>query len=821
MAKTKRGGARPGPAQSQKPIIWEPTGPQELVLNSPVFEVLFEGTRGPGKGLPLDEPVYTPNGPRRIGDLRVGNWVSCPDGTKSMIIGVYPQGVRPTYQITFDDGARAVCDDQHLWPVHRQGNRTKRRAYTYRVITMEMVLRAYRAGHRLHVPTLTGLEMQDHHSLKDGIDPYILGLLLGDGSLTQNVRYCTADDSLAAAILGAGASEYKGRPGIREFGFRRKSAVAQTLKRLRLLGRNSHNKFVPKIYKNGSARVRLAVLQGLMDTDGTVDKKGYITFCSVSRELAADVQTLARSLGAKATLSAKKQAFEVYIQPAGKFMPFRLERKAGRVRGYQHSILWRRIVKIERLADQETVCIKIDHPLGLFVTRDFVVTHNSDCLLMDYLAEVGKGYGAAWRGIIFRCEGKDLEDLSAKCAKWIPRMFPNARRIGGTGRERWIFKDGEQLLLRIGKVEADYWAYHGHEYPYIGFDELTAWKTLEFYHMMKSCCRSSDPRVPRKFRAATNPYGPGHSAVKSYWIDPCPPGIIIYNDFGIGRVRIHGDLESNKHLTAADPEYMARLKSDPNPNRVKAWTTGDWNIVAGGFFADHWKRDRQVLPHFKPPDHWPRSLSLDWGYSKPSSLGKWAEVPHDLVLKTGNGRQVFMPAKSLVRYGEVYTVQREKNGAVLADQGLKLTNDELGALLYQATRDGEYKGNVADPSIFTADGQESIYNQLRKGALAAAKRNGDQRGGLPAFEPAYNDRNTGWSKMLAMLKESAKDRAEAPGLWVTEACANFIRTIPVLQADPKNLDDVDTDSEDHIGDETRYRVMRERRTIQFTKTRGG
>lgn len=444
----------------------------------------------------------------------------------------------------------------------------------------------------------------------------------------------------------------------------------------------------------------------------------------------------------------------------------------------------------------------------------------TDSLLMDFAQDVGKGYGAAWRGILFRRESKDLDDIIAKSTKWFSKLFPKARLMGGVGRQRWVWPDGEQLLLRIGHKEQHYWAYHGHEYPWIGFDELTAWKDPNFYHMMKSCCRSSHPKVPRKFRATTNPYGPGHSWVKAYLIDPCPHGVPFANAQGIKRLRIHGDLRNNPHLLQSDPDYLARILSDPNPQRRKAWSTGDWDVVAGGYFSDVWSREKHVLPDFTPPADWRRFLSFDWGFSKPASMGKWAVPQNNTVLRFPN-RQVFFPKGSLVRFGELYTCEKDaETGVWKPNTGLQLSNADLGALMYRATRDGTYQNNVADPSIFTEDGADSVYTQLVKGAKKEAERQG-KADGLPIFGPVDNSRIAGWQKMFGLFQEAAKDQAEGPGMWVTESCVHFIRTVPVIQRDLADPDDVDTDAEDHAADDGRYASMRTVKTAHIGKTRGG
>ena len=398
-------------------IVWKPhPGSQVLALSCPADEILYHGTRGPGKGLPLSEPVYTERGPRPIGELKVGDWVACPDGSQSRIIGVFPQGKRPTYEIEFADGAIARCDDQHIWPIHIQdGNKPGSVGeYGYKLmLTPELVERFRNGKAKLHVPTLDSLNMRyKTHAWNNKleVDPYLLGLLLGDGSFTQLGSFCTIDDELAEYVLNSGLKQWAkdSRSDVQNFGFI--SELKQQITKLKLWDALSDSKFIPERYLHHTDENRLALLQGLMDTDGTVDKDGYMTFTSVSSQLAKDVQYIARSLGANATLTVKpsyfegkryKDAYEVYIQPGNKFVPFRLTRKVERVKGYMHDKLWKRIVDIRELGEQDTVCIKIDHPLGLFITRDFVVTHNTDAQLMRFRRYVGMGYGKHWRGIIF------------------------------------------------------------------------------------------------------------------------------------------------------------------------------------------------------------------------------------------------------------------------------------------------------------------------------------------------------------------------------------------------------------------------------------
>ena len=345
--------------------------------------------RGTGKGLPVDEPVYTPWGAKRIGDIKPGEVICHPNGGKSTVMGVYPQGTRPCYEFTFEDGAIARCDDSHLWRVwisSKKGSTNGREA----VLPMPEILRLFET-HRLSIPTIQPLARAG--KAVTGVDPYLLGLLLGDGSFGvagRNVTYCTIDSELANVIIAAGFTEIKeGRKGLRCFNLSRLSGLWKDLERLRLMKKLSYQKFVPKKYLLAPTSIRLAVLQGLMDTDGTTSAT-HVEFTSASERLAKDVQYLARSLGARASLTRneswlngerKRDRFRVGIQSGGKFCPFRLCRKANAVSKYHPETLRRRITDIRPIGDMESVCIKVNAVDGLFVTRDFVVTHNTVTML--------------------------------------------------------------------------------------------------------------------------------------------------------------------------------------------------------------------------------------------------------------------------------------------------------------------------------------------------------------------------------------------------------------------------------------------------------
>lgn len=421
----------------------------------------------------------------------------------------------------------------------------------------------------------------------------------------------------------------------------------------------------------------------------------------------------------------------------------------------------------------------------------------TESLLMKFARHCGRGFGSYWRGIIFRQTYKQLTDAVIKTQRWFPRFFPGIKYNGSDFT--WTWPGGEQLLLRYMKSPADYWNYHGHEYPFIGWEELTNWSTGECYESMKSCSRSSLPGMPRIYDSTANPFGVGHGWVKQYFIDPAPSGKIIRTPTG-SRVSIHGSVLENKPLLEADPDYLNKLRSIANSAKRRAWLHGDWNIVAGGMFDEVWDADVNViyLP-FVAGRTWSVMRSFDWGSSKPFSVGWWA-VSDGTPCQVG-GETRHMGKGSLVRIGEWYGWNGEAN------VGLHMTSDRIGAGIVEREQTmgihDTCEPGPADASIFDMVDGKCIADTL---ALCGAP-----------FVPAAKgpgSRKNGWEEMRTMMSAALDPRdndsgaclSEDPALFVLSSCRQFLRTVPVLPRDATDMDDVDTESEDHIGDEARYMV---------------
>jgi hypothetical protein len=428
----------------------------------------------------------------------------------------------------------------------------------------------------------------------------------------------------------------------------------------------------------------------------------------------------------------------------------------------------------------------------------------TDALIMDFAQHVGQGYGADWRGVIFRLTFPQLSDVIAKTKKWFYQIFPGVRF--NAGDHKWIWPTGEELLLRYMSRPEDYVHFHGHEIPFIGWEELTNWPSPECYETMMSCCRSSNPDVPRKYRATCNPYGVGHAWVKARFIDPAPAGRKIIDAQGRVRVRIHGNIRENRILMRADPNYVKNLEAISDPNKRKAWLEGSWDIVAGGIISDVWQESVHVIRPFPIPRHWRIDRSFDWGSSKPFSVGWWAEADgSEITLPDGKRR--WWPRGTLFHIAEWYGWNGNPN------EGCRMIASEIARGILDRERAMGLAGRVqpgpADSSIFDVQEGDSIADKMARAGVRWDRA-----------DKGPGSRVNGAEMIRSRLKASLQRPMEEPGLFIFETCRHFIRTVPVLPRDPKKPDDADTAAEDHCYDSARYRAIAVRRVATHTAATG-
>jgi phosphate starvation-inducible protein PhoH and related proteins len=363
-----------------------------------------------GRAQPLTSSVLTPKGFRAIGSLRIGDLVIGSSGHPTPVIGVYPQGWKEVFRVRTQDGASTFCCGEHLWSVTTPAD--KRRSKPPRVLeTREMVGRLRSAHqHRYELPL-----MEMPAELRERpvpLDPYALGLLLGDGCLTTSTTpsFSSADPKLVEALeRRLEGIELVHKPGSFDYvlrhlhGHRGGTIVANPvtviLRELGLAGTTSRTKFVPEEYLQNSAAVRMAVLQGLLDSDGgPVSQNGRtcrVQYTTCSEHLRDDVLLLVRSLGGVAywrrreaagrppgnakgrPVHYRADAFVMDIRLPEGLEPFRLARKRDCYRRVGGGRPMRFITAIEPAGEAETVCIQVAATDSLYVTDDFLVTHNT------------------------------------------------------------------------------------------------------------------------------------------------------------------------------------------------------------------------------------------------------------------------------------------------------------------------------------------------------------------------------------------------------------------------------------------------------------
>ncbi|MER6560642.1 helicase-related protein [Streptomyces sp. NPDC001027] len=327
----------------------------DLATEHPMHRLL-QGEVGSGKAQPLDSLVLTPTGFRRMGDLAVGDEVVVPNGEIAPVDGVFPQGDREVWRLVLSDGARVECDDEHLWIVGTAS--AWRRGQAPGVMTTRRIRQdtlTADGAPKWYLPVATPVDLGGDAPLPQ--DPYEYGVRLAGGGSSGPDPAAQGSPSPSS---GAGVG-------------------------------------VPIAFRNTSVKNRTALLQGLLDTGGTVGADGLsVTFRAASRLLADDVAWIVRSLGGRARLSSSGEGFEVSLALPEAHPPFRLPRKAALLRSRPGDDAFRRGVHaVEYVGRGPVQCISVAHPSHAYVTDHFTVTHNTMVALRAMLAVVDAGGQAA------------------------------------------------------------------------------------------------------------------------------------------------------------------------------------------------------------------------------------------------------------------------------------------------------------------------------------------------------------------------------------------------------------------------------------------
>ena len=516
---------------------------------------------------------------------------------------------------------------------------------------------------------------------------------------------------------------------------------------------------------------------------------------------------------------------ELRLSLSGKYIPF-VRNEAGALVAVSATAISEAQSAFLSAPEREVACIG---PRG---------SGKTEIMMMDFLSQINRGYGADYAGIIFRRSTNQMRDLEKLLHDLITPIWPHSSY--NQLKQVWTFQSKETLELRYFDSIAEFDNIQGRQFAWIGFEELQLYQDLEPFLRSFSCLRSTAlPTMPRKMRFTANPLGPSHNHIKHrYRLHGVPSGICgpaITDSIGQdgkpepARRAIFCSYDGNILLQRNEPQYLQNIAAAcaGDEARLQAWVKGDWDIVSGGMFdsifLDHGKSI--FVPPFEIPPAWAMFLSYDHGSSAPYSVGFWAE---------SNGESVRMPDGTtrntikgdLFRISELYGNDPRASNP---DTGTKSSLPEIVKAIQQHKIDkgwrwrdpvsGKWKDRckraVADAAIFQQLNEWGIADELSKPVTI----NGEQHPGI-AFEPSekgQGSRKAGYETFRLRLLATAFPR-ERPGLFVFEDCNAFRRVIPNLQRSDTDNDECAKGSPDHIMDEVRYCLSFDR-SPSFTSRR--
>lgn len=425
----------------------------------------------------------------------------------------------------------------------------------------------------------------------------------------------------------------------------------------------------------------------------------------------------------------------------------------------------------------------------------------SDFLLGDFLQDIAQG--AIWRGICFRKSYPELEELLVR-AKEIFLPLGAQYRVA---EKTFVFTTGATLKFRHLETENDADLYQGHQYTWIGWDELGNWPNLNAYRKIKACLRSAHSVQNKRIRCSANPGGVGHHAVKNYFIDHAPLGMELVQSIDedgtiTTRMFIPSRVYDNKLLLKNDPQYIARLREIGSPELVKAWLEGDWNVITGAYFPE-FSSDKHVLEPFAIPAHWLRFRSMDWGSSSPFAV-LWHCVSDGYLTPTG----IYIPSGAVITYREWYGCVPGK-----VNEGVRWDAVRVGTGIAKREENEKVTYGVIDPSAFKWDGGPSHAERMATVGAYFRKADNNRIGGWDMIrerlcgmrEPKEPSIGHNGGPPIDELADT--DMVGMPMWYIFKTCTHTIRTLPALQHDLNNPEDCDTDGEDHAPDALRYGLM--------------
>lgn len=820
--------------------------------------LLFGGAAGGAKDLALRSLIPTPRGWTTVGDLAVGDEVLTEKGEPCRVIQLHPLiWQTDLYRLTFDDGSTVDAGPEHRWwtftatdlaqltrrdPEWRARRQAARpsRAGTNRTATQRAGITERNKQHRSHIKpapvggirttaeiaaTLRTSSGRTNHAipvcdpidLPDAwleLDPYLLGVWLGDGSKTGGTIASHHDDQpfMRAQFEAAGfTTTDRAQPdtfGVLKFG--------GLLKEVGVLG----NKHVPASYLRGSIKQRLALLQGLMDTDGTVNDTGSVTFVNTNRQLVESVVEIACSLGHKVRMTERRAVLNGKdcgpVWSAKWTAPdpvFRLPRKLAKQNmDGRRTTRMRYVVACDRIPPDWTRCITVSNRTGIFlVGGTFIPTHNSELAIhhANRLSNTIPGH----HSLLLRRSIPELRrSLIIRLIARIQRYHIPAKYRKLDGQSGFQYKNGS--LIECGHCQTDEAVakYLSAEYDLMVIDEATT-LTADQITQVASRLRTTREKAAAGARPHlglfTNPGGASHAWMYDLFITATNYGqkIVVFDiTQGIERRfpvaeyeapivvndatkddivevllpwarSLNVEADPSKHLVVAfvpskatdnpylDPSYLRSLNA-LDERRRRQLRDGDWDTFEGMYFPE-FRKDVHVVRPFPIPETWTRARGIDFGSTNPYCCvwGAWDED------------------------GNCY-IYREDYMAGITPQEQARRVVERSVMTGDGTTERErFNATVADPSVFSnhRGAGKTIADMWRDAGLRVTR--------------AKNQRVAGWTNLRQYLWDYEQER---PRLFIFDSCANVIRTLPLAQHDDNNPEDMDTDGDDHALDALRY-----------------
>lgn len=399
-------------------------------------------------------------------------------------------------------------------------------------------------------------------------------------------------------------------------------------------------------------------------------------------------------------------------------------------------------------------------------------------------------FGKHYNGAVFRQEMPQADDLIERALE-VWGEFGRYQKVNRV----FTFNNGARARFRPLQSVRDASKYQGQNLTDAIVEEAGNYPDPSPIDRLYGALRSARG-VPTSLLLSGNPGGPGQPWLKQRYIAPWKDGMRpirvkipakpgIHGELEHLRIFIPGKVTDNRILLRSDPNYIANLYQVGDKKLVDAWLSGDWDAVEGAFFEDlsEW---RHIIEPFEIPEHWLRFRSIDWGYAAPFSVGWWA-----VVGDAGEYGGVELPRGAMIRYREWYGRDPKH-----ANTGIRKNADEVARGILERTGQEKIAYTVMDPAAWGTQSGPSIAETMLREGIACRRADNKRVAGRGSMG--------GWDQVRQRLRGAENGPAM---LYAFKTCRSWRRLMPQMQHDRDKPEDLDTDMEDHIADETRYACM--------------